>query len=78
VPVIKPDPVTQQQLREPMPGAHQIHPHRLASAHQVAQRLLLGPRHPDRVQLAGQQQAGQMLGVTAVSFDPIPRRPRDL
>jgi hypothetical protein len=38
-----------------VPAAHQIHPDRFARADEVAQRFLLGPGHPDRVQLAGQQ-----------------------
>jgi hypothetical protein len=52
-PVVEPDPVTQQQLREPMPATHQINPDRLTRTHKITQRLLLGPRHPDRVQLPG-------------------------
>ncbi len=36
LPVIETDPVAQQQLREPMPRAHQIRTHRLAGADQVA------------------------------------------
>jgi hypothetical protein len=50
--------------REPMPAAHQIHPQAVAGADQVAQRLLLGPGHADRVQPAGQQQPDEMLSVT--------------
>ncbi len=53
-----------------MPGAHQIHPHLLSGADQIAQRLL-GSRHPPRVQLPGQQQPGEMLGVTPIGLDPI-------
>jgi hypothetical protein len=77
-PVVEPDPVPQQQLREPMPAAHQIHPHAVTGADQVAQGLLLIARHPDRVQLAGQQQPYQMLGITAIGLHPIPARARDL
>ena len=61
-----------------MPAAHQIHPHALARADQVTQRLLLGPRNPNRVQLAGQQQPDQQLGVTPVGLHAIPRGPGDL
>jgi hypothetical protein len=78
LPVIKPDPVTQQQLREPVPGAHQIDPDLLARADQIAQCFLLGPRHPDRVQLAGDEQPREILGVTPIGLDPIPRPARDL
>ena len=76
--VVEPDPVAQQQLREPVTAAHQIHPHRVTRADQVTQRLLLIARHPDRMQLAGQQQPDEMLGVTTVGLHPIPARARDL
>jgi len=59
-------------------ATHQIHTHRLPRADQITQRLLLEPRHPDRVQLACKQQPDQQLGVTTVGLDPVPRRPRDL
>lgn len=55
-PVVEADAMAQQQLREPMAGAHQVCADRLASAHEIAQRLLLSSRNPDRVQLARQQQ----------------------
>jgi hypothetical protein len=71
-PVVEADPVAQKQLAQPVPAAHQIHAHRLACAHEVAQRLLPGPRHPDRVQ------PDQVLGVAAVGLDPLPGRARDL
>ena len=71
-PVVKADPVAQQQLREPVTSAHQVDPDRFAGADQVAQRLLLGPRHPDRVKLPRQQQPHQMLGVTAIGLHAIP------
>ena len=61
-----------------MPAAHQIHPDRLAGADEVPQRLLLGARDADRVQLARQQQAHQEFGVAAVGLDPLARRARDL
>jgi hypothetical protein len=34
-PVVEPDPVAQQQLREPMPATHQIDPHRLPRPDQI-------------------------------------------
>jgi hypothetical protein len=77
-PVIKPDAVTQQQLRQPVTAAHQIHPDRLASANQVTQRLLLVAGNPDRMKLAGQQQPHQVLSVTTISLHAIPGRARDL
>jgi hypothetical protein len=78
VPVIEPDPVPEQQLREPVPAAHQIHPHRITRANQVPQRLFLIARHPDRVELPGQQQPHQVLGVSTVGLHAIPTRARDL
>jgi hypothetical protein len=69
--------VAQQQLREPMTGAHQIHPDRLAGADQVAQRLLLIARNPDRMQLP-RQQLHQVLRVPTIGLHPIPARARDL
>jgi hypothetical protein len=56
-----------------MPGAHQIHPDRLPGADEIAQRLLLGPRHPDRLQLAREQQPDEVLSVTTIGFHPLPR-----
>ena len=49
-----------------MASSHQIHPNRVASAHQVAQRLLLSSGNPDRVQLAGQQQPRTVYVTTAL------------
>ena len=77
-PVVEADAVAQQQLREPVPAAHQVLADRLTRAHEVAQRLLLGPRHADRVQLAGQQQPDQQLGVAAIGLDAVARSARDL
>ena len=74
--VVEPDPVPQQQLGEPMPAAHQVHPHRIPRADQVTQRLLLIARNPDRMQLAGQQQPDEMLGVTrrsVLTLSPLAR-----
>jgi hypothetical protein len=78
LPVIEPDPVTQQQLRQAMASSHQIHPDRVAGADQVAQRLLLIAGNPDRVQLARQQQPHEMLGVAPIGLHAIPACARDL
>lgn len=51
--VIEADSVAPQQLRAPVPGAHQIRPHRLTGANQVAQRFFLSARDTDRVKLSG-------------------------
>jgi hypothetical protein len=70
--------MAQQQLGQPVSAAHQIHADGVARANQVAQRLLLGARDSNRVQLARQQQPHQVLGVAAVGLDALPRRTRDL
>jgi hypothetical protein len=44
--VVEPDPVAQQQLREPMARAHQIHPDPVTSTDQVPQCLLPGAPAP--------------------------------
>jgi hypothetical protein len=45
---------------------------RVAGAHRVAQRLLLGTRDTDRVKLAGQQQPHQLLGIAPIGVHPVP------
>ncbi len=76
--VLEANAVTQQQLREPVTRAHQVHPHRLTRADQVPQRLLLSARNTHRMQLPGQQQSHQQLGVATVGLDAVPGRPGDL
>jgi hypothetical protein len=61
-----------------VPRPHQVAADVLARADEVAQRLLLDARHPDRVQPADHQQPQQALGVAPIGLDPIARRPRDL
>ena len=61
-----------------MTRTHQIHADHLPGTDQVTQRLFLEPRHSDRVKLPGQQQPDEMLGVTTIGLDPLPRRPGDL
>jgi hypothetical protein len=56
--------VAQQQLGEPLPGAHQIATHVLSRAHEIAQRLLLDARYPHRVQRVAHQEPQHPLGVT--------------
>jgi hypothetical protein len=70
--------MAQQQLADPVARAHQIAAHVLARPDQVAQRLLLAARDPDRVQSADHQQPHEPLGVTAVGLHTILRRPLDL
>ena len=61
-----------------MAGPHQINPNRLTRTDQIAQRLLLIARHPDRMKLPRQQQPGEQLGVTTIGLHAVPRRPGDL
>lgn len=71
LPIVEPDPVTQQQLREPVPGAHQLDADCFAGADQVAQRFLLVARDSDRVKSARQQQPHEVLGVTTIGLYAI-------
>jgi hypothetical protein len=73
---IEADVVAQQQLGQPVAGAHQIAAQVLTRADQVAQRLFLDGRDRDRVQLARDQQPHQPLGVALVGLDAIARSAR--
>ena len=64
--------------RESLAGAHQINAHVLAGSHEIAQRLLLDGRYPDRVQRIDHQQPQHPLSVTLVSLDLVLRRALDL
>jgi len=77
-PVIEAMAVAQQQLAQPVTLAHQIDADRFSGADEIAQRLLLVAGHADRLQLAGQQQPDEVLGVAAVGLHAVPRRARDL
>ncbi len=68
------DPVTQQQLRHPVPGPHQVAAAVLTGTDQVAGGLLVhsGDRH--RGDLVESQQPGQVDRVLGVGLDPIPGR----
>src|SRR5205085_98753 len=68
-------PVPEQQLREPMPGPHQITASVLTSAHEITRGLLLRLGHTYRGYLTQPQQPRQPLGVPTVGLDPISRRP---
>jgi hypothetical protein len=72
------DVVAQQQLAQPVTGAHQITPHILACPDQVTQRLLLGARNPHRVQTVDHQQPHQPLRVTPVGLHLVLGRALDL
>jgi hypothetical protein len=68
--------VAQQQLGEPVAGAHEVGSGRLAGADQVAGGLLLGVGDPDRHQVPEAQGAGEALGVPPVVLDPVAARSR--
>ncbi len=77
-PVVEADAVAQQQLAEPVAAAHQVDADGLARADEIAQRLLFATGNADGMQLAGQHQPDQQLGVAAVGPDTITGRPGDL
>lgn len=72
------DPLTQQQLGQPVPGHHQIATTVLARAHQVTGRLLTQARDGHRPHLVQTQQPRQVQGVTLVGLHPITGRPLQL
>jgi hypothetical protein len=74
---VEADLVTQQQLRQPMPRAHQIATQVLPRAHEVAQRLFLDARDRHPVQFAGGEQPDQALGVAAIGLHAITRPARN-
>ncbi len=74
---VEADLVPQQQLRQPMPGTHQIPAQILAGANEVTQRLFLDARDRHPVQFAGRQQPDQPLGVAAIGLDAITRPARN-
>jgi hypothetical protein len=65
------DAVAQQQLGQPVPGAHQITAAVFASADQVSSCFLLEGRHADGADLAQAQQPSQMHRVFRVGLDPV-------
>ena len=71
--------VQQQQLRDAVTAAHQIAAHLLARAgRDDGPPRTLARRHRDRLQLTGEQQPREQLGVLAVGLDPVARRARRL
>ena len=63
--------MTQQEHLELLTGAVLGFSHLEAGANQVPNGLILGIGHVDAGQLAGAEQAGQLLGIAAVGFDPV-------
>lgn len=68
VPVAVHGPMAQQQLRQPVPGPHQIGPAVLPAPDQVPGRLCRGVGHRDRCELAQPQQSAQKLGVPGIGL----------
>jgi hypothetical protein len=67
-------PVQQQQLRDAVPAAHQVGPNLLTSTAEMPRGLDARAGHGDDLQLTGEQQPGQELGVLAVALDPVAGR----
>jgi hypothetical protein len=68
-------PMTQQQLREPVTSPHQITTRVLARTDQITRGLFFQRGHPDRSDLAEPEQARQPLSVPPVGLDPVGRLP---
>jgi hypothetical protein len=68
------DLATQQELPDPVPGAHQIHANVLPAAHQIVQLPTLDRRYRDQRQLPGGQRAGRADCIALIGLDPIRRR----
>ena len=74
---VEADLVAQQQLRQPMTGAHEIAAQILPRTHQIAQRLFLDAGTATAMQLTRGQQPHQALGVAAIGLDAIARPARN-
>jgi hypothetical protein len=70
--------VAQQQLRESLPGAHQIARRSSRARNQVTQRFFLHARHPHRTHRVDHQQPQHPLGGALVDLDLVLRRALDL
>ena len=68
------DPLPQQQLRQPVPGPHQIPANVLPGPHQVPRGFLLHARHRDLGELVQLQQPSQQLSVSGIGLHPVPVR----
>lgn len=64
-------PVPQQQLRDAVAAAHQLAPHLLAGAGEVAGGLERGWWDGDRRQRPGHQQPDEQLGILAIGLDTL-------
>jgi hypothetical protein len=70
----KDQPLAQQQLRQPVPGPHQIRAGVFAGSDQISSGLLGLGWHPHRGQLSNVQQPRQPLSIAPVGLDPVPGR----
>ena len=66
------DVMSQQQLAQPLPGAHQITTNRLTRPNDITERFLLASRHANRVKPIDHQQAQHPLGVALIGLDLVP------
>ena len=72
------DTMTQQQLAEPVPGAHQFAPGILPGTHHVARGLLGHAGNAHRHDLTQPQQLGDVQRVTGVGLHALINRPLQL
>ena len=72
------DALSQQQLRDPVPGPHQITTDVLACTDQVTGCLPLYRRHGHRHDVVQAKEPGQEHRVAGIRFDPVARRALDL
>ena len=76
--------MAQQQLRDPVPGSHQVTANILAGTDQITGCLLSHGRDTDTGDLPDLEQLGQKQRVLGIGLDPVtggpgqPRRGRDL
>jgi polysaccharide deacetylase 2 family uncharacterized protein YibQ len=67
------DSAAQQQLRDSVPGPHQITTDVIPDTHQVTSRLLLDRRHRHRDDLIQAQELGQVQGIAVLTRSPAGR-----
>lgn len=70
--------LVQEELRDPVPGPHEIRADVLAGTHQITRRFIRVARDPHGCYLSQQGQPGQMLGIAGISLDPVARGPLQL
>ncbi|MCY1245360.1 hypothetical protein D9M72_585070 [compost metagenome] len=70
--------VAQQELRDPVPGPHEVRADVLAGAHQIPGSFIRVARDPHGCYLSQQGQPGKMLGIAGIGLDPVSRGPLQL